>query len=102
MMIIKFMGIIGMLTSECAYITQVYHIRKSKQVIGFSINFILLNLFGRLLSLIYAFNINQTIFGCTLLIGFIIRFIFLMQIMFYKQISFKDLIKLSLNEFKNG
>ena len=101
MIIIKFMGIIGMLISECAYITQVYHIRRSKQVIGFSINFILLNLFGRLLSLIYAFNISQIIFGITLLIGFMIRFIFLMQIMLYKKISFKELINLSISEFKN-
>jgi len=100
-MVIKFLGIIGMLTSECAYITQVYHIRKSKNVIGFSINFILLNLIGRLLSLIYAFNIGQFIFGATLLLGFIIRFIFLTQILFYKNLSFKDIIKLSIKEFKN-
>jgi hypothetical protein len=94
------MGTIGMLISECAYITQVYHIRKSKQVIGFSINFILLNLLGRLLSLTYAFRVGQLIFGCTLLLGFIIRFIFLLQIMFYKNITFKDLIKMSLSEIK--
>jgi len=100
MIILTFMGTIGMLISECAYITQVYHIRKSKQVIGFSINFILLNLLGRLLSLTYAFRVGQLIFGCTLLLGFIIRFIFLLQIMFYKNITFKDLIKMSLSEIK--
>jgi len=98
MIIIKFIGTIGMLISECAYLTQVYHIRKSKQVIGFSINFILLNLLGRALSLIYAFYANQSIFAITLLIGFTIRFIFLMQIMFYKKISFKDLIRISIKE----
>ena len=100
MIILTFMGTIGMLISECAYITQVYHIRKSKQVIGFSINFILLNLLGRLLSLTYAFHVGQLIFACTLLLGFIIRFIFLLQIMFYKNISFKDLIKMCLSEIK--
>lgn len=98
MIILTFLGTIGMLISECAYITQVYHIRKSKQVIGFSINFILLNLFGRLLSLTYAFYINQIIFSIALLIGFTIRFIFLLQIMFYKNINFKDLIKMSIKE----
>jgi uncharacterized protein with PQ loop repeat len=94
------MGTIGMLISECAYITQVYHIRKSKQVVGFSINFILLNLLGRLLSLTYAFYVGQLIFASTLLLGFIIRFIFLLQIMFYKNINFKQLIKMSINEIK--
>jgi hypothetical protein len=94
------MGTIGMLISECAYITQVYHIRKSKQVIGFSINFILLNLLGRLLSLTYAFYVGQLIFASTLLLGFIIRFIFLLQIMFYKNINFKQLIKMSISEIK--
>lgn len=98
MIILTFIGMIGMLISECAYIIQVYYVRKSKQVIGFSINFILLNLLGRLLSLTYAFYINQLIFGCTLLLGFIIRFIFLLQIMFYKNINFKNLIKMSINE----
>ncbi len=100
MIILTFMGTIGMLISECAYISQVYHIRKSKQVIGFSMNFILLNLLGRLLSLTYAFRVGQLIFGCTLLLGFIIRFIFLLQVMFYKNINFKDLIKMSINEMK--
>jgi len=94
------MGMFGMLISECAYMIQVYYVRKSRQVIGFSINFILLNLLGRLLSLTYAFYINQLIFGCTLLLGFIIRFIFLLQIMFYKNINFKQLIKMSINEIK--
>lgn len=98
MFILTFMGIIGMLLSECAYIIQVYYIRKSRQVMGFSVNFILLNLLGRLLSLTYAFYINQLIFGCTLLLGFMIRFIFLLQIMFYKNINFKNLIKMSINE----
>lgn len=102
MNILACLGTIGMLISECAYIMQVYHIRKSKSVIGFSVNFVLLNLFGRLLSLIYAFHIGQYIFGFTLLLGFIIRFIFLMQIMFYKNIGFKELIKMSINEIKNG
>ncbi len=100
MIILTFMGTIGMLISECAYITQVYHIRKSKQVVGFSINFILLNLLGRLLSLTYAFYVGQLIFASTLLLGFIIRFIFLLQIMFYKNINFKQLIKMSINEIK--
>lgn len=100
MIILTFMGTIGMLISECAYISQVYHIRKSKQVIGFSMNFILLNLLGRLLSLTYAFRVGQLIFACTLLLGFIIRFIFLLQVMFYKNINFKDLIKMSINEMK--
>jgi len=100
MIILTFMGTIGMLISECAYITQVYHIRKSKQVIGFSINFILLNLLGRMLSLTYAFYVGQLIFASTLLLGFIIRFIFLLQIMFYKNINFKQLIKMSINEIK--
>jgi len=100
MMIVACLGTAGMLISECAYIMQVYYIRKSKSVIGFSVNFILLNLFGRFLSLIYAFHINQYIFGFTLLLGFIIRFIFLMQIMFYKGINFKELIKMSFDEIK--
>ena len=100
MIILTFMGTIGMLISECAYITQVYHIRKSKQVVGFSINFILLNLLGRLLSLTYAFYVGQLIFASTLLLGFIIRSIFLLQIMFYKNINFKQLIKMSINEIK--
>ena len=98
MFIFTFLGIIGMLISECAYIMQVYYVRKSKQVVGFSINFILLNLLGRLLSLTYAFYINQLIFGCILSLGFMIRFIFLFQIMFYKNINFKNLIKMSINE----
>ena len=100
MTILTLLGTIGMLLSECAYITQVYHIRKSKQVIGFSINFILLNLTGRLLSLSYAFSIGQKIFAFTLLLGFIIRFIFLLQFMFYKDVNFKQLLEMSINEIR--
>lgn len=100
MIILTCLGTIGMLISECAYITQVFHIRKSKQVIGFSINFILLNLTGRALSLTYAFSVGQNIFAITLLLGFIIRFIFLLQIMLYKNINFKELIKMSIKEIK--
>ena len=80
---IEILGGLGMFFSECSYAIQVYHLNRTKSINGIHMGFSFLNILGRLLTSIYSFYISNYILCIFFTIGFIIRFVFLIQVIMY-------------------
>lgn len=83
MMWIQTLGGLGMFFSECSYMIQVYHLYRTKSIRGIHLGFSFLNILGRLLTSIYSFYIQNYILGVFFTIGFLIRIVFLFQVLVY-------------------
>jgi len=80
---IQALGALGMFFSECSYAIQVYHLYRTKSIKGIHLGFSFLNIFGRLLTSIYSFYIMNYILCIFFTIGFLIRVVFLIQVLMY-------------------
>lgn len=83
------LGGLGMFFSECSYAIQVYHLYRTKSIRGIHLGFSALNILGRLLTSLYSFYISNYILGVFFTIGFLIRVVFLIQVLMYMKESKK-------------
>jgi lipid-A-disaccharide synthase-like uncharacterized protein len=85
MISIAWVGMAGIVAIEGSYVPQIVRLFRLKRAEELSLLFPALNLFGRLLALVYSICTNDHVFIAGFLLGALLRLTLLLQVIWYRR-----------------
>ena len=85
----ELIGLLGMLAIEASYVPQIIKLYKTQKAGDVSPLFPGMNLLGRVMAFSYSMHLGQAILGFGFFIGMTLRAVFLVQVLYYQNLSQK-------------